>query len=158
MTLSMKSTIGELDTVLPAAYIDTKGYNNTIMIAERGRIQFFFRYIAKGRRGAKEMNNYQSYRTKKGHALIYNTFIFPLFCDITTRYHFAVCWFLRRHVISAQTKPRDYLTGNDQSQRTYYSVYFIQFIISLFYIFICFNMVFLIYTFIYIFYLSRRIM
>lgn len=65
MTLSMKSTIGELDTVLPAAYIDTKGYNNTIMIAERGRIQFFFRYIAKGRRGAKEMNNYQSYRTKK---------------------------------------------------------------------------------------------
>lgn len=65
MTLSMKSTIGELDTVLPAAYIDTKGYNNTIMIAERGRIQFFFRYIAKGRRDAKEMNNYQSYRTKK---------------------------------------------------------------------------------------------
>ena len=65
MTLSMKSTIGELDTVLPATYIDTKGYNNTIMIAERGRIQFFFRYIAKGRRGAKEMNNYQSYRTKK---------------------------------------------------------------------------------------------
>ena len=78
------------------------------------------------------------------------------------RYHFAVCSFLRRHVISAQTKPREYLTGNDQSQRTYYSVYFIQFIISLFYIFICFNnflfMVFLIYTFVYIFYLSRRIM
>ena len=72
------------------------------------------------------------------------------------RYHFAVCSFLRRHVISAQTKPREYLTGNDQSQRTYYLiVYFIQFIISLFYIFICFNnflfMVFLIYTFIYIF-------
>ena len=65
MTLSMKSTIGELDTVLPAAYIDTKGYNNTIMIAERGRIQFLFRYIAKGRRGAKEMNNYQGYCTKK---------------------------------------------------------------------------------------------
>lgn len=65
MTLSMKSTIGELDTVLPAAYIDTKGYNNTIMIAERGRIQFLFRYIAKGRRGAKEMNNYQGYCTKR---------------------------------------------------------------------------------------------
>lgn len=65
MTLSMKSTIGELDTVLPAAYIDTKGYNNTIMIAERERIQFLFRYIAKGRRGAKEMNNYQGYCTKK---------------------------------------------------------------------------------------------
>ena len=61
MTLSMKSTIGELDTALP----DTKGYNNTVMIAERGKIQFFFRYIAKDRRGAKEMNNYQSYRTKK---------------------------------------------------------------------------------------------
>ena len=61
----MKSTIGELDTVLPAAYIDTKGYNKTIMIAERGRIQFLFRYIPKGRRGAKEMNNYQGYRTKK---------------------------------------------------------------------------------------------
>ena len=76
MTLSMKSTIGELDTVLPAAYIDTKGYTNTIMIAERGRIQFFFRYIAKDRRGNKETNNYQSYRTKKGHALIYNIFIF----------------------------------------------------------------------------------
>ena len=65
MTLSMKSTIGELDTVLPAAYIDTKGYNNTIMIAERGSIQFFFRYIAKDRRDNKETNNYQSYRTKK---------------------------------------------------------------------------------------------
>ena len=110
------------------------------------------------------MNNYQSYRTKKDTLsfTVFTAFIFPLFCDITTRYHFAVCSFLRRHVISAQTKPREYLTGNDQSQRTYYSVYFIQFIISLFYIFICFNnfvfMVFLIYTFIYIFYLSRRIM
>ena len=97
--------------------------------------------MAKSRRGAKEMNNYQSYRTKKDtlSLTVFTAFIFPLFCDITTRYHFAVCSFLRRHVISAQTKPREYLTGNDQSQRTYYSVYFIQFIISLFYIFICFN-------------------
>ena len=162
MTLSMKSTIGELDTVLPAAYIDTKGYNNTIMIAERGSIQFFFRYIAKDRRGNKETNNYQSYRTKKDTLSFIIYLFFPLFCDLTTRYHFSMCSFLRRHVISAQTKPREYLTGNDQSQRTYYSVYFIQFIISLFYIFICFNnfvfMVFLIYIFIYIFYLSRRIM
>lgn len=120
MTLSMKSTIGELDTVLPAAYIDTKGYNNTIMIAERGSIQFFFRYIAKDRRGNKETNNYQSYRTKKDTLSFTIYLFFPLFCDLTTRYHFSMCSFLRRHVISAQTKPREYLTGNDQSQRTYY--------------------------------------
>ena len=95
MTLSMKSMrIEELDTVFP----DTKGYNNTIMIAERGKIQFFFRYIAKDRRGAKEMNNYQSYRTKKDTLSFTIHLFFPLFCD----YHYAVCSFLRRYVISAQ--------------------------------------------------------
>lgn len=158
----------------------TKGYNNTVMIAERGKIQFFFRYIAKDRRGAKEMNNYQSYRTKKDTLSFTIHLFFPLFCDLTTRYHYAVCSFLRRHVISAQvnilqatinlnaliiqfispsnghwsiskcSNEARRISYRQQSISTHLLFQFIPyiFIISLFYI----------HTFIYFFYLSRRIM